>query len=114
MRLCAAGFTSSQRNPRYCDSVVGRSILTESGAPPSVDARKSFAATIGTAGGVLAFLVLEIFDLAEPFCRSRSRLVSTAQVFSLFRHHLVPCFGFFNHGETSSSVLFSGALRRET
>ena len=28
MRLCAAGFTSSQRNPRYCDSVVGRSILT--------------------------------------------------------------------------------------
>src|ERR1035438_7244657 len=29
MRLCAAGFTSSQRNPRYCDSVVGRSILTE-------------------------------------------------------------------------------------
>ena len=29
MRLCAAGFTSSQRNPRYCDSVVGRFILTE-------------------------------------------------------------------------------------
>ena len=29
MRLCAAGFTSSQRNPRYCDSVVGRSILTK-------------------------------------------------------------------------------------
>jgi hypothetical protein len=28
MRLCAAGSTSSQRNPRYCDSVVGRSILT--------------------------------------------------------------------------------------
>ena len=28
MRLCAAGFTSSQRNPHYCDSVVGRSILT--------------------------------------------------------------------------------------
>jgi hypothetical protein len=29
MRLCAAGFTSSQRNPRYCDSAVGRSILTK-------------------------------------------------------------------------------------
>jgi hypothetical protein len=29
MRLCAAGFTSSQRNPRHYDSVVGRSILTE-------------------------------------------------------------------------------------
>ena len=28
MRLCAAGFTSSQRNPRYRES-VGRSILTE-------------------------------------------------------------------------------------
>src|SRR5215470_8747404 len=27
MRLCAAGFTSSQRNPRYCET-VGRSILT--------------------------------------------------------------------------------------
>ena len=27
MRLCAAGFTSSQRNPRYCESAVGRSIL---------------------------------------------------------------------------------------
>jgi len=29
MRLCAAGFTSSQRNPRYCESVVGRSIVTD-------------------------------------------------------------------------------------
>ena len=29
MRLCAAGFTSSQRNPRYCESAAGRSILTE-------------------------------------------------------------------------------------
>src|SRR4051812_27435892 len=29
MRLCAAGFTSSQRNPRYCETVVGRSILTK-------------------------------------------------------------------------------------
>jgi hypothetical protein len=29
MRLCAAAFTSSQRNPRYCDSAVGRSILTK-------------------------------------------------------------------------------------
>ena len=29
MRLCAAGFTLSQRNPRYLRSVVGRSILTE-------------------------------------------------------------------------------------
>src|ERR1700716_779279 len=28
MRLCAAGFTSSQRNPRYCESPAGRSILT--------------------------------------------------------------------------------------
>jgi hypothetical protein len=28
MRLCAAGFTSSQRNPRYCESAVGRSIVT--------------------------------------------------------------------------------------
>ena len=28
MRLCAASFTDSQRNPRYCDTVVGRSILT--------------------------------------------------------------------------------------
>ncbi len=28
MRLCAAGFTSSQRNPRHCESAVGRSILT--------------------------------------------------------------------------------------
>jgi len=31
MRLCAAGFTSSQRNPRYCEMVAGRSILTKSG-----------------------------------------------------------------------------------
>jgi len=29
MRLCAARFTSSQRNPRYYESVVGRSILTQ-------------------------------------------------------------------------------------
>jgi hypothetical protein len=29
MRLCAAEFTSSQRNPRYCEMVAGRSILTE-------------------------------------------------------------------------------------
>src|SRR5262245_4219950 len=29
MRLCAAGFTSSQRNPRYCESAVGRSIMTK-------------------------------------------------------------------------------------
>src|SRR6516165_9393519 len=28
VRLCAAGFTSSQRNPRYRETVVGRSILT--------------------------------------------------------------------------------------
>ncbi len=28
MRLCAAGFTSSQRNPRLCESAIGRSILT--------------------------------------------------------------------------------------
>jgi len=32
MRLCAAGFTSSQRNPRYCESAAGRSILTDIGA----------------------------------------------------------------------------------
>jgi hypothetical protein len=31
MRLCAAGFTSSQRNPRYREMVVGRSILTDYG-----------------------------------------------------------------------------------
>jgi len=31
MRLCAAGLTSSQRNPRQCDSVVGRSIVTKPG-----------------------------------------------------------------------------------
>src|SRR5439155_21479824 len=28
LRLCSASFTSSQRNPRYCEKVVGRSILT--------------------------------------------------------------------------------------
>src|SRR5262245_41398603 len=28
MRLCAAGFTSLQRNPHYCET-VGRSILTK-------------------------------------------------------------------------------------
>ena len=28
MRLCAAGFTSSQLNPRYCESAVCRSIMT--------------------------------------------------------------------------------------
>jgi iron complex transport system substrate-binding protein len=32
MRLCAAGFTSSQRNPRYCESATGRSILTKPAA----------------------------------------------------------------------------------
>jgi len=32
MRLCAAGFTSSQRNPRYCET-VGRSILTDEHSP---------------------------------------------------------------------------------
>src|SRR3954453_6065225 len=29
MRLCAAGFTSSQRNPRHYESAAGRSILTD-------------------------------------------------------------------------------------
>jgi hypothetical protein len=28
MRLCAAVFTDSQRNPRHCESAVGRSIMT--------------------------------------------------------------------------------------
>ena len=32
MRLCAAGFTSSQRNPRYCESAAGGSILTNAAA----------------------------------------------------------------------------------
>jgi hypothetical protein len=32
MRLCAAGFISSQRNPRYCETVLGRSILTNGNA----------------------------------------------------------------------------------
>jgi len=37
MRLCAAGFTSSQRNPRYCESAVGRSIMTSSSSTSRSD-----------------------------------------------------------------------------
>src|SRR5262245_1651617 len=49
MRLCAAGFTSSQRNPRYCETVVGRSILTSG----SRSFRNQFqGAPLGGAGGL--------------------------------------------------------------
>jgi hypothetical protein len=50
VRLCAAGFTSSQRNPRYRESVVGRSILTS--AVPTCFAERLIGVHPPAVGGI--------------------------------------------------------------
>ena len=59
MRLCAAGFTSLQRNPRYCESVVGRSIMTKSKSPDSFRQNR-------TSCSVLTPVLLKGWNLAAP------------------------------------------------
>ena len=62
MRLCAAGFTSSQRNPRYCET-VGRSILTR---PMSAPSWKRSAAQAPSWAVLATFSVLAVAQASMP------------------------------------------------